>query len=91
MDVEAERKKLEDQKAFIEAFLDHPLAREILLDNKEEQEVSIERICNVPIDSFESFFGHFQAIGYLRGLRRSRNITTESLDRVKEELNQLEN
>lgn len=86
MDIEAERQKLEDKKAYIEAYLDHPISKEIFRDNVEEQDAAINLICNVPIDSVQSFFAHFQSVGYLHGLRRSRAITTDSLEEVKNQL-----
>ena len=89
MDVEAERQKLEDQKRFIEAYIDHPLSQEILRDNVEEQDAAINLICNVPVDSIQSFFAHFEACGFLHGLRRSRSITTDSLETIKQQLKEI--
>lgn len=91
MDIDAERKKLEDQQAFIQSWLEHPITQETTQDNSEQQQALVDLICNRPIDSFGSFFAHFEAVGELRGLRRAKGITQDSLESVKRELKELEN
>lgn len=90
MDIDAERQKLESQKAFIESWLEHPLTQEVTRDNEEQQQGLIDLICNREPDSIGAFFAHFIAIGELRGLRRSKGITQDSLQSVKEELKNLQ-
>lgn len=90
MDIDAEKKKLEDQLAYTQAWLEHPLTLEVTRDNEEQQQGLIDLICNREPDSIGSFFAHFIAIGELRGLRRSKGITLDSLQSVKTELQELQ-
>lgn len=89
MDIDAEKEKLENQKAFIQSWLDHPLTVEVQRDNEDQQQGLIDLICNREPDSIGAFFAHFIAIGELRGLRRSKGITEDSLRSVEQELKEL--
>lgn len=89
MDTDSEKTKLEDRLAFIQSYLEHPISQEALRDNQEEQDGAVNLICNVPVNSVESFFAHFQAVGYLAGLRRGRALMTDTIEEVKNEIKNL--
>jgi hypothetical protein len=91
MDITAERQRLENEQRAIEQYLSHPITREILADNQNEQEKAIRLLTNQPIDSIEAFFNHFEAVGHLRGLRRSRSIIDDSIEDIKDQLENLPN
>lgn len=86
MDIAAERIRLESELKDIERWMDHPVARKIFDDNKQGQESLIDMICMCQIDSIEAFFNHFQAVGHLRGLRRSKALVDATVADIKEEL-----
>lgn len=86
MDSDAERKKLEDEKAYILGWRNHPISLQVFEDSKNEQHALIELITNNPINSFEAFFAHFEAVGHLRGLRRAEAIVKDKLEEVQEQL-----
>lgn len=90
MDVDADKIALENEKRTIEAYLDHPISREIYKDNAEEQEQIIELLCNRTITNAATFFGHFEAIGHLRGLRRGRAIINGKLEEIETQLKNLQ-
>ena len=89
MDTDAERKKLEDEKAFIVSWREHPITSEVVRDNKEQQEALVELICNCTPDNIASLVGHFVAIGELRGLRRSQGEVQDSLRNIEAQLKEL--
>lgn len=91
MDITAERQRLENELRAIEQYLDHPITREILADNKTEQEKAIRLLTNEPIESIEAFFNHFEAVGHLRGLRRAKSIVDDSIEDIKVQLKDLPN
>jgi len=90
MDTDATKKQLENDLAVIEAYLDHPISREILKDNDEQQRGLIEVICDLPVVNIETFFAHFSAVGELRGLRRARVSLEGKADDIREQLKELE-
>lgn len=89
MNIDEERHRLENEKATIEGYLNHPITREILKDNEEEQQGLINVITVGEIVDISTFFAHFQAVGQLKGLRQSSAILRGSLERIKEELERL--
>lgn len=89
MDTTAERNRLESEKRAIAQYLDHPITREIFQDNEEIQESLINVLTNVPIVDIETFFKHFEAVGHLRGLRRSRQLVQDSVDTIERQLKEL--
>jgi len=91
MDTAAERQRLESELKDIQRWLEHPVARKIFDDNKNGQESLIDTICNLPIDSIEAFFNHFQAIGHLRGLRRARALVDSDIADIQEQLEKYTN
>ncbi len=83
MDSDAERKKLQD---WIDGYLAHPITVQLLQDSLDEQEKLVALLCNRTIVDAETFFAHFEAIGHLRGLRRTKSVLLDKLDEVKEQL-----
>lgn len=67
-----EKQVKENELAVIEAYLNHPISREILKDNEEQQTGLVNIICEHDITDLGTFFAHFAAVGELRGLRRAR-------------------
>lgn len=90
MDKDAEKKQLEDNRDYILGWLNHPITQQIEEVSKSEQEALVALICNQSINSLETFFGHFEAVGHLRGLRRSHFLALAQLEEVKEQLKELE-
>jgi hypothetical protein len=91
MDITAEKQRLDNEKRAIQAYLDHPISRKIFEDNKEQEEQAIEYICNIPIDSIEAFFKHFEAVGHLRGLRRAMSLIKDDVEEIETQLSELPN
>lgn len=91
MDTTAERNRLESEKRALQQYLDHPISKEILKDNEESQESLITTITNVPIDSIEGFFNHFEAVGHLRGLRQAKALLLGSLEAIEKQLKETPN
>lgn len=91
MDTDAERQKLENEKAFVLSWLEHPVSQEIARDNAEHQDALIDLICNREPDSIGSFFAHFIAIGELRGLRRAKGEIQSSIQTIEQQLKELTN
>lgn len=90
MDKDAERKVLEDERAFVASYVNHPLALSIEEDSMVQQDALVAILTDRTIDSIESFFAHFEAVGHLRGLRRSRALALAKLEEVKDKLKELE-
>ena len=89
MDTTAERNRLESEKRAIQSYLDHPITREIFQDNEEIQESLINILTNVPVTDLESFFKHFESVGHLRGLRRSKQLLQDSVDTIERQLKEI--
>ena len=90
MDKEAVIQQVKDREAVVTAFLAHPFNVQIKQDNDEQQTALLSLICEHPVNNIETLVAHFEAIGHLRGLRRSAALLTESLEDIKEELEKLE-
>ncbi len=90
MDKDAERQRLESDLREVENFSKHPITRRVLDDCKRSQEVLIDILCNREIVNIETFFGHFEAIGCLRGLRTFQNHIDAAKEEVEAELKTLE-
>lgn len=91
MDLDAKRIELENQKAAITGYLNHPVTLELLKDLKEGQEGLVSILCDVPILGIESFFKHFESVGHLRGLRRAESLLMSNLEDVTTQLKGIEN
>lgn len=91
MDTTAERNRLESEKRALQAYLDHPITREILRDNEESQDSLINTITMVKIDSIATFFDHFEAVGHLRGLRQAKALLLESVELIDRQLKEIPN
>jgi hypothetical protein len=89
MDITAERQRLENEQRTIEQYLDHPISRKIFGDNKDQQEALVNTITNVSITDLESFFKHFEAVGHLRGLRRSKALIQDDIEEIEAQLKEL--
>ena len=90
MDLDAELKKLEDERDYIREYLSHPITAGVLADGAVEQEKAINMICNVPVDSLGAFFSHFELVGHLRGLRRMSSLFQDQLADVEEKIAKLQ-
>jgi hypothetical protein len=91
MDITAERQRLENEKRGIEQYLNHTISRKIFGDNEEQQKSLLDTILNVPVVDFESFVKHFEAIGHLRGLRRSKALVQDDIEEIQVALEALPN
>lgn len=91
MDVTARQLELDNQLAVLQEYLKHPVTVEVLKDLHEGQEALVRTICDQPITNLESFFNHFEAVGHLRGLRRSESLVMTNLEEVKEQIRNVEN
>lgn len=90
MDADAEKKVLTDERDFIQSYLDHPLTEELETTCKEAEESLTGLICDQPIVNIETFFAHFESVGHLRGLRRSRAFMRSKLEDVKQRIKELD-
>lgn len=89
MDRDAKRLELENQKAALEQYLQHPVTIELLRDLDQGSEGLVKLICDVPIHDIESFFNHFESVGHLRGLRRAKSLIMTNLEEVKDKLKEI--
>lgn len=91
MDQEAERLQLESEKAQLHGWLENLITRKIEADNKEQQEAAVVTILEHPITDLESFFKHFEAVGHLRGLRRSspKLVIQDRLEEIEDKLREI--
>jgi len=89
MDKTGEREKLENERAEIEQYLDHPISREIISDNREKQDEMVRVLCNINVTDIESFFRHFTAVGVLKGLRQHQAIIDGNLQEIKRRIEEL--
>jgi hypothetical protein len=90
MDKDAKKIELENQKAALEEYLNHPVTKEVMQALKDGQESLVRLICDQPVENVGTFFAHFEAVGHLRGLRKTESLITTSLGEVKEQLRELE-
>lgn len=90
MDTATQRTALESKQREVEAFLASDVAKELLADLKEQQEIAISILCDRDIDSIETFFRHVTAVGHLRGLRRVPGLLQDQLDDIKKQLKDLD-
>jgi hypothetical protein len=91
MDITAERQRLENEQRAIAAYLDHPISRKIFEDNEEQQQSLVTILTDIPIHDIESFFKHFEAVGHLRGLRRSKALIQDDVEDIERQLKELPN
>lgn len=91
MDLDTELQRLEAKKAVLLGWLESPVTKEVLQQNKEEEETAVALLCNVPVSSIETFFAHFEVVGFLRGLRATRNSVISSIDDLNREIREIEN
>lgn len=89
MDITAEKQRLENELRAIEQYLNHPISRKIFTDNEEQQQALINGILEVPVTDIESFFKRFEAIGHLRGLRRSKALVQDDIEEIESQLKEL--
>lgn len=89
METEALKHQLETERDAIKGYLLHPFTQQIFQDSAEEQESIIALICENPISSIETFFSHFEAVGHLRGLRRSKSLVMDNLAVIEQQLKEL--
>jgi hypothetical protein len=89
MDKAADTKVLEDRKAVLVAWRDHPFTKELFQANAEAQESAIALLCNCDITNVETFFAHFAAIGHLRGLRQLTQAYRGALEEIDNEIKDL--
>jgi hypothetical protein len=90
MDITAEKTKLEMERDAILSYLDHPITKKILADNRSQEEEFVKLICDLEVVDIASFFAHFAATGHLRGLRRSRAIIMDDLEEIEEKLKEIQ-
>lgn len=88
MDKAALIAQLENDKATIQAWYNHPFAQELRKDNKSEQEGVINLILERPVTNVESFLAREQALGHLRGLRRLDALVQDSLEEIDRQIQQ---
>lgn len=89
MDKDAEQRDLQAEKKYVEDWLNHPVTKQVLADNQDQQDQLITLLCQRTITNVETFFGHFEAIGHLRGLRRMRGQVEAKLEDIEEQLKEL--
>jgi hypothetical protein len=89
MDKDAEIKQLTDERAYVLGWLDHPITKEIFQDLAEQQEEGLSMLCNRTPESIETFFGHYEAIGELRGIRRVKGLVEGKLADIEMQLKDL--
>lgn len=87
MDKAADKARLDNELAMVEAYRQHPLTQRFLKENAEEQEKSLVILCEQPIHNIETFFAHFECVGHLRALRRDalflRVVEAEIQDQIE--------
>ena len=89
MDKNEKQAELINVQETIEAYLDHPLSKEILKDNHDRAEEVKRGILFVDPVDVQTFIMHFVAIGEYRGLVRARTMVTDRLEEVKQEIKEL--
>lgn len=87
---EAEQLQLEGEKLQLQQYLQHPISQRIKRDHEEQETGLLSVILEIPVHDVESLVKHFEAIGHLRGLRRSRAISTDALEEIEEKLKEIE-
>lgn len=89
MDKDAEIKQLTDTRDWIRGWLEHPITKEVFQDLADQQERGLGMLCNYTPDSLQTFFGHFEAIGELRGIRRVKGLVEGKLAEIELQLKDL--
>lgn len=89
MDKDAEIKQLTDSRDWIRGWLDHPITKEVFQDLAEQQESGLSLLCGRTPNSIETFLGHFEAIGELRGIRRVKALVDGKLVEIEEQIKDL--
>lgn len=89
MDKDAEIKKLVDERDHVIGWQNHPITQSIFADIQSQQEQLITMICDNTVNSIETLFGHFEAIGHLRGLRRAKALVLARLEEIDSEIKNL--
>lgn len=89
MDRDTEKQQLEDEKAQIQGYLDQPLTKHWLNDNKEQQETVLKIITDHPIYDIEGVLKLLEARGHLRGLRRAEAMLVGGLEEIETKIKEL--
>lgn len=89
MDKDAEIKQLTDARDFVRGWLEHPVTKEIFADLAEQQEQGLALLTQRTPNSVETFFGHYEAIGELRGIRRVKGLVEGKLADIEAQLKDL--
>lgn len=87
MDKAALLAQLENDKKTVEAWYDHPIAREFRKDLGEQQERLVDLILENPVINVETFLAREQALGHLRGLRRLNALYLDKLEEIQNQIN----
>lgn len=69
--------KLQNELAFVHAWIKHPITSGLLESWSGEEKVFVDRILNRKVTDVASLVAHFEFLGYLRCLRDQRNKVNE--------------
>lgn len=80
-DAELEKAKLEAGKAALVQWLDAPMTKTFLSGLDADRDEMVDLLCNRSITNLETFFAHFEVVGYIRALR---SVSTRAQNAVEE-------
>jgi hypothetical protein len=89
VDKQAEQLRLKNEEDVLQAYLDHPISKDIELDNKESQDRFMTVLIDDPITDIQSLINHFEARGHLRGLRQAKALILQSVEEVRQRIKEL--
>jgi len=89
MDIDTKVADIENELRSIAAWRALPVTQALYKDSQEEQESIINLVLEVPVTNIETFLAREQALGHLRGLRRTEAIVSGMEESLRFELKQL--
>jgi hypothetical protein len=89
MDKEAEKLEKQENLAFINAYLSHPITIELLKDCDDQVERGTALVLDHPVVSLETFLAREQALGHLRAMRQFKAMLQDKVAEIHAELKEL--
>lgn len=83
MDKAADERQIQSDIEEVEHLKNHPVIKERLQANRDSQEALFNILTSLTINSMETFFAHFEAIGHLRALRQEATFLDFKLAELK--------
>lgn len=86
----AKKQALQQEESDVRAWLNHPITTSVLSTLDQNIESSLLLICNQPISNLETFFAHFELVGFLRATRNAKRLLVQRAEEIKEELEEIQ-